>query len=144
MISRAPRAAPIAAGTAAAVNMKERDWTRRKSITSAGPAMKPPHEASDFENVPMRRSTSLLDVQQLAGARAASAEHAHAVGLVDHQACSVLPAERHDVRQRGEVALHREDAVDHHEHAAAVALGALQHRLELVEPVVPEGADARP
>ena len=54
----APSAAPIAAGTAAAVNMNERDWTRRKSITSCGPAMKPPHEASDFENVPMRRSTS--------------------------------------------------------------------------------------
>ena len=26
-------------------------------MTSAGPAMKPPHEASDFENVPIRRST---------------------------------------------------------------------------------------
>ena len=58
MISSAPSAAPIAAGTAAAVNMNERDWTRRKSITSAGPAMKPPQDASDFENVPMRRSTS--------------------------------------------------------------------------------------
>ncbi len=38
--------------------MNARAWTRRKSITSAGPAMKPPHEASDFENVPIRRSTS--------------------------------------------------------------------------------------
>ena len=27
-------------------------------MTSVGPAMKPPHDASDFENVPMRRSTS--------------------------------------------------------------------------------------
>ena len=26
-------------------------------MTSAGPAMKPPQEASDLENVPMRRST---------------------------------------------------------------------------------------
>ena len=26
-------------------------------MTSAGPAMKPPQEASDFEKVPMRRST---------------------------------------------------------------------------------------
>ena len=46
---RAPSAAPVAAGTAAAVNMNARDWTRRKSITSCGPAMKPPHEASDFD-----------------------------------------------------------------------------------------------
>ena len=58
MIRSAPSAAPTAAGTAAAVNMKARDWTRRKSITSAGPAMKPPQEASDFEKVPIRRSTS--------------------------------------------------------------------------------------
>ena len=58
MISSAPFAAPIAAGTAAAVNMNERDWTRRKSITSEGPATKPPQDASDFENVPMRRSIS--------------------------------------------------------------------------------------
>ena len=27
-------------------------------MTSAEPTMKPPHEASDFENVPIRRSTS--------------------------------------------------------------------------------------
>ena len=56
-MARAPRAAPTAAGTAAAVNMKARDWTLRKSITSAGPATKPPQEASDLEKVPMRRST---------------------------------------------------------------------------------------
>ena len=56
--SSAPRVAPIAAGTAAAVNMNERDWTRRKSTTSLGPAMKPPQDASDLEKVPIRRSTS--------------------------------------------------------------------------------------
>ena len=53
----AARAAPIAAGTAEAVNRNARDWMRRNSITSAGPAMKPPQLASDFEKVPMRRST---------------------------------------------------------------------------------------
>ena len=53
----AASAAPTAAGTAAAVNRNERDWNRRNSITSAGPAMKPPQLASDFENVPIRRST---------------------------------------------------------------------------------------
>ena len=34
----AARAAPSAAGTAEAVNMNGRDWIRRNSITSAGPA----------------------------------------------------------------------------------------------------------
>ena len=38
-------------------------------MTSCEPAMKPPQEASDFENVPIRRSTSVLDAEQLAGAR---------------------------------------------------------------------------
>ena len=37
--------------------MKARDCTRRKSMTSVGPEMKPPQEASDLENVPIRRST---------------------------------------------------------------------------------------
>jgi hypothetical protein len=49
-----------------------------------------------------------------------------------------------DLRQRGNVALHREDAVDDHQHAAAVRLRPPEHGLELVEPVVAEGADARP
>ena len=47
----------MAAGTADAVNMNGRDWIRRNSITSAGPAITPPHEASDFEKVAIRRST---------------------------------------------------------------------------------------
>ena len=37
--------------------MNGREETRRNSITSAGPAITPPHEASDFENVAIRRST---------------------------------------------------------------------------------------
>ena len=65
--------------------MNGRDWIRRNSITSAGPAITPPHEASDFENVAIRRSTSVLDAEQLGGARAARAEHAERVRLVDHQ-----------------------------------------------------------
>ena len=42
--------------------------------------------------------------------------------------------------QRRDVALHREDAVDDHHHAAAVALRAGEGALELVEAVVAEGA----
>ena len=52
----AASAAPTAAGTAEAVNRKARDWMRRYSMTSAGPARKPPQLASDLEKVPMRRS----------------------------------------------------------------------------------------
>ena len=38
--------------------MNGREAKRRYSITSAGPAMKPPQEARLFEKVPIRRSTS--------------------------------------------------------------------------------------
>ena len=56
-IRTASSAAPTAAGTAAAVNMNGRDAIFRYSITSAGPAMKPPQEARLLEKVPIRRST---------------------------------------------------------------------------------------
>ena len=123
--------------------MNERDWKRRKSITSAEPAMKPPQEASDFENVPMRRSTSSSapSASQAPAPRAPSTPTPCASSTISRAPCS-----RHSAAMSGsgaDVALHREDAVDHHEHAAAVALGALQHRLELVEPVVAERAGAR-
>src|SRR5260221_659536 len=58
MTRRAASAAPTAAGTAEALKMKEREETRRYSITSAGPATKPPQEARLLEKVPIRRSTS--------------------------------------------------------------------------------------
>ena len=136
----AASAAPTAAGTAAAVNRNARELMRRKSMTSCGPAMKPPQVASDLENVPMRRSTSVLDAEQLARPGAARAEHAGRVRLVDHQPRAVRLAELDDPRQGGDVALHREDAVDHDEHAAAVVCRALEHLLELVEAVVAERA----
>ena len=107
-------------------------------MTSAGPAMKPPQEASDFENVPIRRSTRSSTPSSSRGARAARAEHAGAVRLVDHQPRAVALAEVADLRQRRDVALHREDAVDDDEDAAAVARRALERLLELVEAVVAE------
>src|ERR1700722_3425511 len=55
-ILTAASAAPIAAGTPDAVKMNERAWILRNSITSAGPAITPPHDANDFENVAIRRS----------------------------------------------------------------------------------------
>ena len=114
---------------------------RRYSITSAGPATKPPQEASDLEKVPMRRSTRSLDAEQLGGAGAARAEHAGAVGLVDHQARAVALAQLADLAQRRDVALHREDAVDDDQHAAAVVLRrAASIVLELVQAVVAERA----
>ena len=58
MIRSAASAAPTAAGTPDAVKRNARLEMRRKSITSCGPAMKPPQDASDLLNVPMRRSTS--------------------------------------------------------------------------------------
>ena len=65
------------------------------------------------------------------------------MGLVDHQPRAVALAQLADVDQRRDVALHREDAVDDHQHAAAVALCASKHLLELLQAVVAEGAQLR-
>ena len=65
------------------------------------------------------------------------------MGLVDHQARAVALAQLADLAQRRDVALHREDAVDDDQHAAAVALRALEHLLELVQAVVAERAQLR-
>src|SRR5437764_488365 len=52
----AASAAPTAAGTPEAVKRKGRQAMRNQSSTELGPMRKPPHDASDLENVPMRRS----------------------------------------------------------------------------------------
>ncbi len=63
--------------------------------------------------------------------------------LVDHQARAVGGAELDDLGQRRDVALHREDAVDDDEDAAAVAGRALQHPVQLVHLAVPERPELR-
>ena len=99
------------------------------------------HAAARGQGLGERRHPQIhvgLDAEELAGACAARAEHAEAVGLVDHQPRAVLLAERDDLRQRGDIALHRVDAVDHDEDAAAVLLRLRELLLEQVEPVVTE------
>ncbi len=91
----------------------------------------------------MRRSTRSSTPEQLTSACAAGTEHARAVGLVDHQPRTVAGAQLGDVNQWRDVALHREDAVDDHQHTAAVLLCALQGALELVHAVMPERAHLR-
>jgi hypothetical protein len=66
------------------------------------------------------------------------------VGLVHHQPGAEARAQVGDLRERRDVALHREDAVDHHEDAAAVVRGLLQRPLEPVQPVVAERPQLRP
>ncbi len=65
------------------------------------------------------------------------------MGLVDHQPSAVALAQIADLVQWRDVALHREDAVHDDQHAAAVALGAVEHLLELVQPVMAEGPELR-
>ena len=64
--------------------MNGRDWIRRNSITSAGPAITPPHEASDFENVAIRRSTrsSTPSSSQVPAPRAPSTPRAWASSTI--------------------------------------------------------------
>ena len=105
--------------------------------------MKPPQLASDFEKVPIRRSTSSSTPKSSRGARAARAQHADAVGLVDHQPRAVGAAELGDAGHVADVALHRVDAVHDHQHAAAVPGRPLEHLLELLEPAVAERPQPR-
>ena len=86
---------------------------------------------------------AVLDPEQLGRPGPARAEHAGAVRLVDHQARAVGLAQLDDLGQRGDVALHREDAVDDDEDPAAVVRRPLQRLLELLEPVVAEHAQLR-
>ena len=109
-------------------------------MTSCEPAMKPPQEASDFENVPIRRSTrsSTPSSSEVPAPRAPSTPAPWASSTI-----SRAPWGSHSSTISGsgrDVALHREDAVDDDEHAAAVLGRALELLLELVEPVVAERA----
>src|SRR4051794_24896743 len=83
---------------------------------------------------------AVLHAEQLGGAGAARPEDARAVGLVNHEPRAVALGQVADRGQRRDVALHREDAVDHDQDAAAVARRALQLLFELVEAVVAERA----
>jgi hypothetical protein len=82
--------------------------------------------------VPIRRST-----------RSARAEHAGGVRLVDHEARPEALAQVADGLERGDVALHREHAVDDDEDPAVVAAGLLERALELVHAVVAVRAELR-
>ena len=117
----AASAAPSAAGTPEAVkrNGRETDPQVLDHLRRAGDEAAAGGERLGEGAHPQVHA--LLDAEQLRGAGAARAEHADAVRLVDHQPRAVALAEPADVTQRRDVALHREDAVDDHEHAAAVA-----------------------
>src|SRR5215218_9631805 len=80
---------------------------------------------------------ALLDAEQLRRARTARAQHPGGVRLVDHEPRAIALAQVADRRQRRDVALHREHAVDDDEDPAAVARGFLERALELVHAVVP-------
>ena len=121
MIRSAASAAPTAAGTAAAVNRNARDWMRRKSIDLVRAGDEAAAGGERLRERAHPQVDAVLDAEQLGGAGAARAEHAGAVRLVDHQPRAVGAAQLGDLRQRRDVALHREDAVDDDEHAAAVA-----------------------
>ena len=82
----------------------------------------------------------VLEPEQLRGAGPAGAEHAGSVRLVDHQPRPVGAAEIDDRGQVADVALHREDAVDDDQDAAAVLGRASQHLLQFVHLVVAKGA----
>ena len=92
----------------------------------------------------MRRSTRSSTPSSSAAPAPRAPSTPARVRLVDHQAGAVAGAQLDDVHQRRHVALHREDAVDDDQHAAAVVLGAAERALELVHAVVAEGAHLRP
>ena len=118
----AASAAPSAAGTAEAVNRNGARGDPQVVDHLGRPGDEAAAGGERLGEGAHAQVDAVLDAQQLGGARAARAEHAGAVRLVDHQARAVALAQLDDVHQRRDVALHREDAVDDDQHAAAVAL----------------------
>ena len=123
--------------------MNGRAAIRRNSMTSGEPAITPPQEASDLENVAIRRSTwsSTPNSSQAPAPRAPSTPKPCASSTI--RRAPYCLRQRDDLGQRRDVALHRVDAVDHDEDAAAVLLRGGQPLLEQVEAVVTEGAQLR-
>ena len=139
-IRSAASAAPTAAGTAAAVNRNARELMRRKSITSCEPAMKPPQLASDFENVPIRRSTSASTPNSsLAPApRAPSTPAACASSTISRAPCALHSS---TIRGRSATSPSIEKTPSTTTSTPPPSSpGALEHLLELVEPPVAERA----
>ena len=77
------------------------------------------------------------------GAAAAGAERAGAVRLVDDHAHVVAPGELDDLRQRRDVAVHREDAVGDDQRAAPLGLAQAPREVVDVAVVVDEGLGPR-
>ena len=97
-------------------------------MTSAGPAITPPHEASDFENVAIRRSTW-----------SSTPNSSHALGVLgDHHPGAVAVADLGDLGQGRHVPLHGEHTVDHDQHAAAVGGRLLERVFQAIHAVVAE------
>ena len=81
-------------------------------MTSAGPATKPPQAASDLLNVPTRRSTRSSTPSSSAVPAPRRPRTPAPWASSTMQARAEALGEVADLRQRREVALHREDAVD--------------------------------
>ena len=103
-------------------------------MMSASPATNPPTEARDLLNVPMIRSTWSVRPKWLQVPLPLLAEHPDAVGVVDHHHGVVLLGQFDDFGQLGDVAFHRENAVDDDELVGVLL--ALENQLQVLHVVV--------
>jgi hypothetical protein len=112
MISRAQAATAVWLGLRAALKMVCLELVRRYSMTSREAATKPPVLARDFERLPLMTSTLSLSPKVIGGAAALAAEHAEAVGVVEHGEAVVFLGDGGELRQAADVPLHRVNALD--------------------------------
>ena len=94
-------------------------------------------------SVPTTTSTSPLQPGGGDRAAPARAERAGGVRLVDHQPAAVVAGQPHQVLQRGDVAVHREDAVGDDQRAAAPRLAQPPGQVLDVAVAVDEGLGPR-
>ena len=72
---------------------------------------------------------------------AATIHHANAMGIINHQPCVMLLADREQVADRGEIAIHREHAIcDNHAMGMRIAM-SLQQFAQMLRIIVAECFD---
>ena len=83
------------------------------SISDRLPATNPPTQPSALLSVPTRTGIALFDAEVLGHAASVRAENARGVGFVDQQHRLVALGQVGQFGQRGQVAVHAEQAIGH-------------------------------
>ncbi len=110
-------------------NRKGRPRWRSHSTTSGVARHQPAHHAEGFRQRADFNVDLAMQAKVVHDAAPALAQHALAVGVIDHQDGLIILADGVDLVQRGDIAIHAEDPVGDHHGARVSAALLLQHPL---------------